>query len=247
MKGHPEKLERVSKITEQVLASRTRQIVHGPSAAVISDVQAVLQTATKSMQELASRAQQPDAPADTAMEDPPMNPEQIAQTAELAASAAVKAAKAAGVTDAAKLAAAGSDARMSVFKAAVAGPPQPGIPTNALKTQMDQSQGLDGAVKDPEGSFMKAINRLTKLTSKLDKLEEILIGKGEGDAREPGLVDVVAKQSEALASVGQRVQKMAGIPTPPRGGGDGEETTPTQEVTKKSDDNVFSGTALSFI
>lgn len=78
--------------------------------------------------------------------------------AKAAAETAVQAAKSAGVTDPVKLADIAVAASTEVFKAAVAGPPQPALHTDLLARQRAMSGGESGAGWGAEGALLSAIN-----------------------------------------------------------------------------------------
>lgn len=78
--------------------------------------------------------------------------------ASQAADLAVKAAKAAGVTDPAKLAEIGAAASTEVFKAAVMGPPQPALQSDNLARQRAMAGDENGSGWNAEGALLSAIN-----------------------------------------------------------------------------------------
>lgn len=188
-----------------------------------------------------------EAPAAT--EDDVMEGKALDALATQAANTAMQVAKSVDPSaTATQLIAVGVAAAGNVYKAAVSGPSQPGIPTTALQQQLSESKGMTGSPKDPFGQFTKAINGLTSLTSKTHKaLTGDLDDAGNlVEGGDPGLIAVVKAQGDALEKMGQRVNKMAGTPGPSRVIGGGGAKVPVKEPVAKSDDDVFEGSALSF-
>ncbi|MGB0685822.1 MAG: hypothetical protein ACPGQD_06545 [Planctomycetota bacterium] len=177
--------------------------------------------------------------------------EEVTKAAEAAAALAIKVAKSAGITDPSELAKIGAAESGKVFKAAVMGPPQPGIPTTTLQTQITESQGTNGQPGNPMDVLMGAINaaggpqRFGSMVTKMDEIHAALFGKGEGDDKQAGLQEVVAKNVEATAALAERVKKMAGTPaTPPASGGGQPAPTGQPELATKAEDEAFAGSAL---
>lgn len=160
------------------------------------------------------------APA-AATQEETVNHADIKTLAETAAVSAIKAAKAAGITDPGQLAKVGITASQEVYKAAVAGPAQPAMPTNELQRQIAEAAGSNGTASDPFSMFNQTLNQgqIRALTMKLDKVDELdkaLNGHGEGDDRTPGLLEVVSKMAEGFDGFSSQVAKALNIPEAPR-------------------------------
>lgn len=177
-------------------------------------------------------------------EDPTMDPIKLQIACKAAADAAVVAAKSAGVTDPAKLAAIATDAATTVAaKAAVAGTPQPSMPTDVLAQQMGMVPfgGTGGMFQSMIDS---AIQKATSgLVAKVDEVHGAIFGKGEGEGREPGLRDIVGK-----TVVGLELVSKGKAPTAPRSapaGGGGGEGPEQRDLAAKAEADVWAGTALA--
>lgn len=191
----------------------------------------------------------PTAPEDTDM----ITAAALALIATAAGDTAITAAKAAGVTDPAQLEARRAAAVAVAVKVAVSGPgnPQPGIPEAELARQMAMAP-FGGTGADFEAKITAAVQaamgttvaKLEAVETKLAEVQAMLVGKGEGDKREPGLADVVNAQADALERVGKVVRKMAGTPAAPQAGRPGAPVA--KGAALDDDDDLFTGTPLRF-
>lgn len=189
----------------------------------------LLQNAIDALQALMAAAepttaQKAETATEPAEEAPVLKPADIQILADNAAVSAVKAAKAAGITDVSKLAEIGSRASTEVFKMAVSGVPQPGMPQNALAEQRAQAGGENGSMGAPEAMFGAQIN---SLSDRVSKLAELLEGKvaADGKVEQPGVVHVLKGIAQRTADQDARVKKLEGTPAQPRGGA--EQPAPT--------------------
>jgi hypothetical protein len=179
-------------------------------------------------------------------EAPAMDPIKLAAIATAAAETAVKVAKAAGVTDPARLQAVALEASAAVFKGAVMGPAQAALPTGELPRQLGQGSSVDGSMSDPETMIAAIVGRLgpqidamvakavKPATDKVDGLETVIKGVGE-----PGKEGHRMGLAEALILTTERVAKLAETPNRPRGAGD-------PETARKSDGSAWKGSAFDF-
>lgn len=233
------------------LVTKEGRVLSAASSGKIKAAAAALQAAIEALaalQESAGTASKAEAqptttvapPEDSAMK---LDPAALALVAKAAAETAITVAKGAGITDAAQLAQIGVTAQTEVFKAAVQGPPQPGLPTTVLADQRSQAGGEGGSPSAPESAVMAKLNQLGGMVAKLD---EELLGKADAAGkRTGGLVAVVEKQADVLDAVTERVSKFATTPRPSNAGGD----APERQVVHKdarAPETAFKGTALSF-
>lgn len=227
------------------------------SAANMAKLQSALEAMRAAMAAMAELQTANDPPLPAAMaskaddpEDPMLSPAQVTAMATAAADSAVKAAKSAGLTDPARLAQIGADASTTVFKSAVMGPAQPAMPTGTLMDQIGQSGGMNGQAGDPLALMNQALGQVTalatkveSLVAKVDAVDKAINGHGEGDAREPGMLEIATKSAELAGAVAQKVAKIESTPAAPRGAGD-----PPQIARKGADDrpDTWAGSALDF-
>lgn len=193
-------------------------------------------------------------PPTTANEDTMITAAALTLIATAAGDSAIIAAKAAGITDPAQLEARRAGAVALAVKVAVTGPgnPQPGIPEAELARQMAMAP-FGGTGADMEAKITAAVQaamgtvtaKLAEIEGKLGEVQVQLTGKGEGDARVPGLSDVVNAQADALERVGKVVRKMAGTPAAPQAGRPGAQPV-AKGYALEDDDDLFAGTALRF-
>jgi len=236
-------------------AAKAGKVISARNLATITSARDALVQASAALEALIASvtpSQATTKAAPDSLEDPDMDPTKIAQLATAAADQAVKAAKAAGLTDAAKLAQIGAAASTELYKAAVMGPAQPAMPTNALAVQMGQSGGMGGTAPDPLAAITEALGSVTSLATKIDQvaakvdsMDKALNGHGEGDEREPGALELATKAAELSAATAETVRKIAGTPAAPRGGGD---PPAERETTRKAaeDADTWAGSPFDF-
>lgn len=162
---------------------------------------------------------------------------------------ATLAAKAAGITDPAVLEQRRAHAAAVAMKVAITGAPQPGIPTDTLAQQMAMAP-FGNSPADFEAKIASAVqSALGGMVAKLADLEAKLVGKGEGDAREPGVLEVVVAQGKAIDAMASTVAKIAGKPAAPRAAAEpqlGADGKPVVAAKGADDDGLFDGTPLAF-
>jgi hypothetical protein len=200
---------------------------------------------------------EPDEPETASKtEDETMKLEEIQRLAEGAATTAIKVAKAANpkITDADLVRIAG-DAAQTVFKTAVGGPAQPGMPANALDQQIADSAAGFRPGADSLTLFQSKLNSLgdsiASIQQTVVKIDATVNGSpASADGKtpaEPGLVDVVRKQAEVITAVTSTVQKMSRTPARPNGSAveEARQTTRKQAEPDAADD-VFNGSPFDF-
>lgn len=189
------------------------------SARNVSTLQAAIQALTDASAALTALLD--TATTEKGREDD-MNPKIIAEIATQAADTAIKVAKSAGVSDAAELARIGAAASGEVFKAAVAGPAQPAMPSDALAGQMAQSRGMGAQAQDPHALLTAALASVATLATKVDSLADRFAAvegviNGHGDEA-PGLLAIASKAVDAVGDARARLERLEGTPSAPRGG-----------------------------
>ncbi len=226
-------------------------MISAVNLATLESTRTQLEEALAALASLLERAQskpEPTTKADPGLEDHDMRtPEQITAIADAAATSAIKAAKAAGLTDAAKLAQVGIEAQAQVYKAAVSGPAQPAMPANELARQMGESGGMGGAMSDPHGEISAALAKVSGLATKIEAMEgkvSALHGKLEGDGdKDPGIMGVLERVVDGVTAMASKVAKLEGTPTAPRGATDPEILT---ETVIKREAGTWKDSALTF-
>lgn len=234
---------------------------HGGYRSAILAIDATVQQVQAKLAELptllnrltAGKAGSPPTPANSE-DDTMITAAMLTLIATAAGDSAVTAAKAAGVTDPAQLEQRRQAAAAVAIKVAVTGPgnPQPGIPEAELARQMAMAP-FGGTGADMEAKITAAVQaamgtvtaKLAEIEGKLGEVQVQLTGKGEGDARVPGIADVVNAQADALERVGKVVRKMAGTPAAPQAGRPGAQPV-AKGAALEDDDDLFAGTALRF-
>lgn len=234
------------------LAAKAGKVISAANLAKLANARDALSNASTVLAELialggdtvASKA----APAATLPEDPSMlTPEQIEVLARKASTEAIAVAKGLGLTDPAKLAQVGADAFGAVVaKVAPGGPAQPAMPQDILARQMGQSGGMGGGMGEPLAEIQAALRaipglvaKVETMAAKVDGLDKAINGHGEGEAREPGVVEIAHKSAELATATAQRVAKIAPVPAAPRGSSDPE--TPARTTVAKGGDVDWGG------
>lgn len=240
------------------LTSKAGRVISARNLATIEAAREAMAQAAAALDNLISRATPDDSPTDSFatkgltwpdphQEDHAMayNPRQLQELATAASNSAITAAKAAGVKDPAELARIGAGASTEVFKGAVMGPAQPAMPTNALGQQMAESGGMGPKASDPLAMMTEALNQVRGLATKVDELTKVIKGHGEGEEREPGILELATKAAELADATATKVAKIQGTPAAPRGAGDPSEPT---KVTKAEDGDgaTWAGSAFDF-
>lgn len=229
------------------LAAKAGRVISAANMGRISAARDAMAAALTALDELAAAGAPPATAtkadqADPLQEDPvKLTPAQLQATADAAAQSAIKAAKAAGVTDPAVLARVGAEASATVFKAAVMGPAQPSMPTGVLEDQIGQSGGMNGNAQDPLTLINSVLGQVASLATKVQDLTDTIKGKGEGETREPGVLEVATKAAELAGAAAERVRKLEGTPAAPRGAGD-----PPVTARKGADADPWGGSPLDF-
>lgn len=212
--------------------SKAGRVISARNRATLESARDALAQAVAALEDLIKVATPSDPASKADPADPLedfMNAAQLKALADQAATSAITAAKSAGITSAADLARIGSEASTQVYKAAVMGPAQPAMPTDTLAAQLAASGGMNGNAADPLAKITEALGAVTglatkvdALVSKVDNLDRALNGHGEGEAREPGALELVTKSAELATATAERVAKIEGTPVAPRGSGDPE-------------------------
>lgn len=205
----------------------------GPLATLLRELQAAGTTTKK---------------ADPAFTEDDMD---VQVAAKLAGEQAMELARKAGITDVTKLTALGVEAQTEVYKMAVQGPAQPGIPAKTLAEQMRMA-GPDGPGPAAESNLLNAINRgagsmarktadgselkteadaadwLVAEVKKAHDLGRDVRGYTDTDGKAvPGILDV-------LETVMKTVRKLAGLPMPSsQPGDDPKKVTKSPEQIEK--------------
>ena len=236
---------RVSAVTrqvwDQIVARKQADRLQGAEASAIFAAQKAIEQAGAALSTLAAKSASTASVTPTSEDS--VNPAQLQAVAAAAADTAIKVAKAANPSATpAELQAIGVAASTDVYKMAVMGPKQPGLPANNLAMQLAMAQD-SGMAKEPLGQILQAINRLTSLTSKNYRALH-----GDADEQgnvpengDPGLLGVVAQVVKTQAEMGTRVQKMERTPAPSR-----QTTEQPSVVVRKAatDDDVWKGSAF---
>jgi len=229
--------------------SKAGRVISARNQATIESARAALAQASAALEALIALASPPTDPASKANPADPLEDFMNAATLEIlatkAADNAIKAAKAAGVTVPAELATVGATASTEVYKAAVMGPPQAAMPTNALAQQIAPTS-VQGQVQDPAAMFAQVLGQVSTLATKVDELTKAVNGHGEGETREPGILELATKAAELADLTAGKVAKLEGTPAAPRAAGD-----PPPVVTRKAGqadptDATWKGSALQF-
>lgn len=231
------------------LATKAGRVISARNRATLESAQEALAKAQAALADLIALATTDTAAkAADPQEDPTMilTPAQVAALAEAAGTTAIKTAKAAGITDPAELARIGNEATALVFKNAVIGPAQAAMPTDTLARQIADSAGLSGNATDPLVAIGAALANVATLATKVAALEKAVNGHGEGDAREPGALELATKAAELGFAIAEKVQKLQGVPAAPRGGGDPEARTETARKAAQADEDTFRDSPLGF-
>lgn len=258
LKGeHADRGPAIAQIAQRVRAEKAASVIADVDPATIDAARSALSEASLALEAVA-KGRNTSKPAKGDDEDEDMNAEQIAKVAKAAADNAVAVAKSANPSlTPAQLQAIGVEASQAVFKAAVMGPAQPGIPTTTLQGQIAEGAGVSGNIADPMAAITGALNKITSLTAKVDKsldnlgavlgvdLENGKTVALKDDKSNAGIAHVLAAQGSALEQLGERVAKVAGTPRPSNGGGDQPGQTRVEKVAA-NDDGVWGGTAFDF-
>lgn len=239
------------------LAQKAGRVISAANMAKLESCKTAMAAAMAAMDDLI-KAGAPAEPMPQALaaktadlEDPMLSAAALAQYATAASEQAIKAAKAAGLTDPARLAQLGAEASTAVYKAAVQGPAQPAMPTNTLEAQLAQSAGMSGQAREPLAMITEALGAVSSLATKvdglvakMDGLDKAINGHGEGEAREPGLVEVATKSAELSHAVATKVAKLEATPAAPRGAGDPPALA--RKGAPDPTDATWSGSAFDF-
>lgn len=234
------------------LATKAGKVISAVNLAKLSAARDALSSASTVLSELIQLgADTTVSKSATLPEDPAMlTADQIEVLAKKASTEAITVAKGLGLADPAKLAQVGADAYATVVaKVAPSGPAQPAMPTDLLAQQMAQSQGMGGQFAEPLGQIRAALSALPGMVAKIDglvtevaALSKAINGHGEGEAREPGVVEIATKSAELAAHTAERVAKIAPVPAAPRGSSDPETRTPVAKGAEPgADDATWAG------
>lgn len=235
------------------LVSKAGKVISAGNLATIRSAQDALAKAAAALEALIKVATPSPSPDPLQEEPVQLNLAQLESLASKAAESAVKAAKAAGISDPSVLAQHGAAASTEVYKAAVMGPAQAAMPTDALAQQLAGS--MSGGAPDPHAAITQALGAVTALTTKVDALvakvngiDTALNGTGEGEAREPGMLELATKSAELADAVAAKVAKLEGTPAAPRGAGDPPALDTKAELARKraAESDPWTGSALEF-
>lgn len=227
-------------LEQRTAVEKAGKILSARNAAVVRQARDALAALLAS----AGVADDPEVSPSQVVKEVPVNIAQLTQAAEAAGLSAVAVAKAANpsVTPA-DLVRIGTEAAASVWKAAVAGPPQPGLPSGELARQIAEASAGSGSPPNPTDAFSAAIAGLRMDVMKAveavgAEVKAIKVEIG-GDDGKGGLREVVAKSLEVSRA-------LARIPARPNGtpATDGAAASGRTPVAKGDGETSYEGTAL---
>lgn len=211
---------------ELLVAAKAGRMISASNVGKLQAAMDAMSTAASALQALITAATPSTASkanlADHSPEDP-MNAAALVLLSTAASEAAIKAAKAAGITDPNMLAQAGVSASTEVYKAAVSGPAQPSMTPGLFAEQLGGAS-FQGSANDPHAMLQRVLGKVSSLATKVDGLVSKIDGTPAnaeaGVEASPGLLEIATKSAELSMATAERVSKIAGVPAAPHAAAD---------------------------